>query len=339
LLNTAKILKMFRLDCISGNKPVFYFFILLIPFLGTTQQNLVPNASFEEYWQCPVGNDLNDGQFERCKYWWKPTMGTSDYYNSCNTGTVGVPNNFWGYQNAFHGNAYIGMVPIEFDVNGSYIGNEYIRTELLYPLKPCHTYQFRMYVSFANYSTIGVGDFGVWFSKENYFEPIFSFLEEEAQLVYDGMSIIDTLNWVKIEGNINATGSEKYLTIGYFKDNTESDSVFYQDFGFGRYAAYYIDSVSLIEIEEVKNCDLNLPNVFSPNNDGVNDFYDLSLFASFEEIDFSIINRWGNVITKLGLDQQVWNGTYLETECSEGVYFYKAFISGELKTGFIQLIR
>lgn len=111
------------------NKLVLYSILLLSGFLRS-QENLVPNGSFEEFWQCPVGNDLNDGQFERCKYWWKPTTsGTADYFNECHTGgIVGVPNNFWGYQEAFHGKGYVGILPLEgLIATGEEFGRELIK--------------------------------------------------------------------------------------------------------------------------------------------------------------------------------------------------------------------
>jgi gliding motility-associated-like protein len=339
LLNTAKILKMFRLDCISGNKPVFYFFILLIPFLGTTQQNLVPNASFEEYWQCPVGNDLNDGQFERCKYWWKPTMGTSDYYNSCNTGTVGVPNNFWGYQNAFHGSAYAGFGAISWDASGNSIGNEYLRTEIFTPLKACYIYKFTMHVTLAEVSTHGVGRLGAWFSKENNFTATTNVLNENPQILNQSSPIIDTSKWTKIEGVFTANGLEKFLTIGYFRDNVNLDTSFVQDFGFGSEALYFVDSISLIEIgpDLNQNCmSIDFPNCISPNNDGVNDVIDFSLNISLIK-QINIINRWGVTVAVLNEDNSIWDGR----DCKEGTYFYclEYKYTSKKQTGFIQLIR
>jgi len=70
-----------------------------------------------------------------------------------------------------------------------------------------------------------------------------------------------------------------------------------------------------------------IPNVFTPNGDGKNDFFQLD-FDVFDTYDFFILNRWGNVVAK-GLEHQgiiMWDGTNEQgNECSEGVYFYKVF--------------
>ena len=138
--------------------------IFILCFLFNTliaQQNLVPNGSFEEYSECPETNDINNGQFEKAIGWWSPTMGTPDFFHRCNDtlnipsqGMVGVPNNFWGYQEAFHGDGYVGFLPYEWlDETGEIVGSEYIGTKLKNQLKPCYTYEFSMRMSLANNST------------------------------------------------------------------------------------------------------------------------------------------------------------------------------------------
>ena len=70
-----------------------------------------------------------------------------------------------------------------------------------------------------------------------------------------------------------------------------------------------------------------IPNVFTPNGDGINEFFQLD-FDVFKTYDFFILNRWGNVVAR-GLDHQgtiMWDGTNEQgNECSEGVYFYRLF--------------
>lgn len=341
MLNTKKYNEMFGLGDSPGIKPVFYFFILILfSFKSTAQENLVPNGSFEEYYSCPTANDLNDGQFERCKYWWKPTMGTSDYFNRCNNGVVGVPNNLYGNQEPFHGDGYVGIGMVSWNLNGDYVGSEYVKTELISSLKPCTEYYFNMYVSLADFSTHGVGKLGAWFSSDNEFTNTWFSLDEIPQVIYKSSPIVDTINWVKVEGIFMASGFEKYLTIGYFQENVYMDTIFIQDWGVGSYSYYYIDSVSLYEIEEVSsqlcNYQIDFPNVFTPNNDGVNDFIDLSLYMDFID-KIRIINRWGNTVDILTKDNPIWDGS----NCVDGVYYY--IVEDEKikikQTGFIHLVR
>lgn len=80
-----------------------------------------------------------------------------------------------------------------------------------------------------------------------------------------------------------------------------------------------------------------IPNVFTPNGDGVNDEYRID---STDNISlFQIVNRWGNVIYSWNSETLNWDGR----DVSEGVYFYRIqYVScGEefTKTGHITLLR
>ncbi len=74
---------------------------------------------------------------------------------------------------------------------------------------------------------------------------------------------------------------------------------------------------------------VQIPNVFTPNNDGVNDVFSIKL-ESVKEISVSIFNRWGNVITEYNNTINVspatinlWDGrTTSGVKVSDGVYFY-----------------
>jgi gliding motility-associated-like protein len=62
------------------------------------------------------------------------------------------------------------------------------------------------------------------------------------------------------------------------------------------------------------------PNVFTPNGDGLNDFY----FVNVENVEFfeaAISNRWGNIMAELNSPMQPWDGITDGQEANEGVYF------------------
>ena len=94
------------------------------------------------------------------------------------------------------------------------------------------------------------------------------------------------------------------------------------------------DSVwtTLIKVLPYDPVVMNIPNVFSPNNDGLNDnyFIDLKNAAAFEG---TIFNRWGNEMVSLNQINQKWDGKSTSGEISdEGVYFIKYKITGLDKT-------
>jgi gliding motility-associated-like protein len=89
----------------------------------------------------------------------------------------------------------------------------------------------------------------------------------------------------------------------------------------------------------------NLPNVFTPNGDGINDVLDFH-FDNVKELDFIILNRWGNIIYQTNEPTEPWNGKIENSgaEVSEGTYFYKFTIKGlsgdeSEEYGFVHLHR
>lgn len=331
------------------------FFIYIIFFsccanFIVAQQNLIYNGSFEEYYSCPIENDLNNGEFEKVKGWWKPTAGTSDYFNRCNSTIVDVPKNFWGYQEAFQGDGYAGLVTSAWANGTTDKAFEYIQTELINPLKSCYEYRFTMYVNLANLSPHSIGKIGALFTKDTldinteFGEEV---INQNAQVVNSNGNLSDSINWTKIEETFIASGAEKFMTIGYFFPTVQNDTIFIQDtFGgaFGSY--YYIDSVSLYElglnIEECETFEFKIPNIFTPNLDLSNDEINITNLL-FLNPEMQIYNRWGNLITELNSTKPVWDGTFENKNCIEGVYYYvlryETIKGKQTKNGYIQLIR
>lgn len=60
-------------------------------------------------------------------------------------------------------------------------------------------------------------------------------------------------------------------------------------------------SVSIIE-------GIKIPNIFTPNDDGVNDLFEVSL-SGYENYRCSIFNRWGNLMFETEAPQISWDGT------------------------------
>jgi gliding motility-associated-like protein len=67
--------------------------------------------------------------------------------------------------------------------------------------------------------------------------------------------------------------------------------------------------------------ELNIPNVFTPNQDGANDTYLVS-GKGIIEYNIVIVNRWGNLVYQSDDITTPWDGTSNGTPCAEGVYFY-----------------
>ena len=86
------------------------------------------------------------------------------------------------------------------------------------------------------------------------------------------------------------------------------------------------------------------PNVITPNNDGLNDIFELEILYA-DEISLTITNRWGNIVFQETSTNPKWNGNKNNgDELSSGTYFFKFKAtngSGENleDEGFIQLIK
>lgn len=98
-----------------------------------------------------------------------------------------------------------------------------------------------------------------------------------------------------------------------------------------------------VEIIEVNDVIVNIPNVFTPNNDLVNDLFTIEIenYSSFEGI---LLNRWGKTVFEWNDVATGWDGTINGNPASEGTYFYKISvigINGDINefSGFLELTR
>jgi len=89
-----------------------------------------------------------------------------------------------------------------------------------------------------------------------------------------------------------------------------------------------------------------IPSVFSPNNDGINDVFQLytSDQANISIASMAIFNRWGgrvySITGDLSTTEVSWDGNQNGRLASEGVYIYQViFVDGQQRTGEVTLVR
>lgn len=85
------------------------------------------------------------------------------------------------------------------------------------------------------------------------------------------------------------------------------------------------------------------PNVFTPNNDGVNDLFEVTS-SSGNPVFLKIFTRAGVPVFSITSEICQWNGRLLSgEEMANGVYYYIAEIPGSSpkisKSGFVHLFR
>lgn len=89
----------------------------------------------------------------------------------------------------------------------------------------------------------------------------------------------------------------------------------------------------------------NIPNVFTPNEDGSNDYFHFSL-VNVAKFELTVLNRWGNVMFETDdVNTKGWDGNSKSGKpATEGTYFHKYIITdlegNEISGhGFLHLVR
>ena len=82
-----------------------------------------------------------------------------------------------------------------------------------------------------------------------------------------------------------------------------------------------------------------IPNVFTPNGDGLNDTFKIS--GKFPECveNVMIFDRWGNLIFSTNHFENAWDGTYQNKPAAEGAYVYVVSGKGFKRYGTVTLLR
>ena len=102
---------------------------------------------------------------------------------------------------------------------------------------------------------------------------------------------------------------------------------------------------------DIPKCPVWIPNVFSPNNDSTNDFFNIATLDGYElgVIQYMIFDRWGEKVYEsfnfeIGDLDKYWDGYFNGQKATEGVYAYLIQVSHpneeiEYFTGDVTLVR
>jgi hypothetical protein len=193
------------------------------------QFNLVQNPSFEQCLNCPtnggaiIGIDFINNVI--IPHWNNPSTtlsgGSPDYFHFNENGVQ-----------AFDGNSMIGAAtyislfsPIEWSN-----AREYLQTELIDSLIFNKQYLIEFYTVvglYPSYSGIFLANnIGLHFSDTILHSTNWNYFPLNAQIKYFNNEIIlDTNSWTKVCGLYNAHGGEKYMTVGNFNSDVETDFI------------------------------------------------------------------------------------------------------------------
>ncbi len=100
----------------------------------------------------------------------------------------------------------------------------------------------------------------------------------------------------------------------------------------------------VVEVEKTINVrdSVLVPNVFTPNNDGINDYFEIKTNGR-DNYTLTILNRYGETIFRITSKRPYWDGrTPSGEENPNGVYYYLLENQNEptqVKKGFVYLFR
>lgn len=82
--------------------------------------------------------------------------------------------------------------------------------------------------------------------------------------------------------------------------------------------------------------EIEVPNVFSPNGDGLNDYLEFSGLQFYSGANLTVYSRWGNVVYENSSYRNTWNAK----DVSEGTYFFVLRLAdGREYSGHVTLLR
>lgn len=99
----------------------------------------------------------------------------------------------------------------------------------------------------------------------------------------------------------------------------------------------YVKKCSKPDLEnpnDSSDCSLFIPNAFTPDANGLNDFFKAYYNCLFDDWKLNIYSRWGENLKELTSPEQGWDGIYKGNKVPEGVYMYllQYTKSGEVKS-------
>jgi len=304
--------------------------IVIFLILGIAQgyaQNLVPNPSFELYDTCP----FSGGQISFAPPWKGVTTNSTDYFNGCSFTWTGVPRCGAGWQYARTGSAYA----LLYAING-YGSNyrEYLRVKLDSVLESDSCYFVEFYCNVYNLSRYGVNRLGAHISTSmvNAVGP--GLVLQNIPQVVSGAFLNDTLNWMRISEIYHATGGEKYITIGNFSADADTDTIHIGGSNYnGSY--YLIDDVS---VTKIAGCDSTLTSVVEKSNTPAFNIFPnpntgtmtLEYHISMTEGLVEIKDITGKTVARYTLPANADKLTITNDQLQNGIYIYHVSVNGKV---------
>lgn len=327
MLKNYKINKYLR-----GNSllllPLFFIFSSL-----KSQVNLVPNPSFEQLDSCIV-------DFQNQFIWPYVPIQLATPWDTLKSGgggnggilcnecfnpnpSIGVPKNISGGGGSFQqprtGKGYI-YINFFKKAAPAVAWRFYSQTPLTTTLTSNKAYCVTFYASFSNRWITAIDELSAYFDDGSIqsVAPAKEALASPQIKSPSGVFMMDTLNWMKIQGSFVANGTESYLTLGNFRTDAATNYTILSGPGA---CEYYIDDVSVIE--------LNLPAYAGPDKTIM--LGDSTFIGRPPEIGLEC--TWYNGTVNIGSGAGIWVKPTVNT-----TYVVQQDICGLIKTDTVNVI-
>ena len=232
---------------------------MLVSTIGMSQNNMVPNGSFEE---TEKKVKSGEGEIMLALPWVSPDLeNQADLYTTGNKKGYGIPENDRGYMDVDYGSNYAGFRAYSYRDK---LPRTYLQVKLKKALIAGKKYCVNFDVALAKTSKYASNNIGMSIGvKKPKMKDIETYtikpdIANAGNKVYEDRHV-----WSQVCGVFTATGSERYITIGNFVSNDEM--VVKKDYlklrklkefpQLQKEEAYYlVDNVSLINLEELDVC-------------------------------------------------------------------------------------
>jgi len=190
-------------------------------------------------------------------------------------------------------------------------------------------------------------------------EHVEGFLAEDLYIVNDEITSNDTTIFENDIVDVNSSvicGSTVQWAPPLGIDNITSDSISIEGIETTSYVATFVSGIGgqcfatdtfnliVIDPDDLQCQDLVLPNVFTPNGDGINETFRILNGFIIEDLQsFQVFDRWGDVVFETTSKTGEWDGNFKSKAVNSSLLLYKIvyLCDGEeyVKTGNVSILR
>ena len=286
------------------NAPLVLFLLLFAmnQYPIVNAQNLIPNNSFEVQDTCPIVS-----QITLAHPWNSPTLGTPDLFNnSCASQNI---------------SAHTGIGSSGIYLLNTFSNNrEYLQVKLNAALIAGQAYCVSFWVKRVNYR-YATNRIGAYFSNDSVFVTSTSNLTFTPQIDNPPANMLSSSAWINITGPLVASGGERYMLLGSFFTDSETDTLVANSGSSSKVSFYQVDDISVSVCTSVNDpATTEEINVF-PNP--VTELVTIQSPVHFIE-SFQVTDLTGRPAAGPGILNFTGSQLVLDfSQCSTGIYIIK----------------